>query len=72
MLRNPLFSKRGLKPSVYPTVTDLELHQINIVERRISRQKFKILDIKQFAPINLSQKGDFLLLTGLASEFVLR
>ena len=71
-VKESLIQQTGLKPSVYPTVTDLELHQINIVERRISRQKFKILDIKQFAPINLSQKGDFLSLTGLASEFVLR
>lgn len=71
-VNKPLIQQTGLKFNVYPTVRDLELHQINTVERRISKQAFKTLDIKQYAPIHLSQKGDLLLLTGLASEFILK
>jgi len=71
-VNKPLIQQTGLKFNVYPTVRDLELHQINTVERRVSKQAFKTLDIKQFAPIHLSQKGDHLLLTGLASEFILK
>lgn len=62
----------GTELSTYPTVEDLELHEINVEERRITKQSVPVSKTKQISPFYLSQKDSRLILSGLTSEITLR
>jgi len=59
----------GIDISVYPTVSDVELHSINVVERRISKQTIAMPVTEQLSPIYFTHKDNRLLMKGLATEF---
>jgi hypothetical protein len=59
----------GVDVHVYPRVTEVELHSINVVERRISKQTIAISVTEQLSPIYFTHKGNRLLMKGLATEF---
>ncbi len=59
----------GVDIRVYPTVTDVELHSINIEERRISKQTIVNSVTEQLSPIYFNHKDNRLLVKGLAIEF---
>ena len=59
----------GVDIDVYPTITDLELHSINVAERRISKQTIPISATEQLSPIYFTHKDNSLLVKGLAIEF---
>ena len=62
----------GTELSTYPTVEDLELHEINVEERRITKQSVPFSKTKQISPFYLSQKDSRLILSGLTSEIIFR
>ena len=62
----------GIELSTYPTIEDLELHEINVAERRITKQSIPVSTTEQISPLYLSQKGTRLILSGLTREIILR
>ncbi|MCH1552169.1 MAG: hypothetical protein L7R84_01825, partial [Balneolaceae bacterium] len=59
----------GVDVHVYPRVTEVELHSINVAERRISKQTIAISVTEQLSPIYFTHKDNRLLMKGLATEF---
>ncbi len=62
----------GVEVRSSPTLTDLELHSINVAERLISKQAITISETKQYSPMYFTHKDNRLLVTGLASELVVQ